>query len=116
MQLDDHPTVKAYREKMAKGEIPLRDEKLDSDWLRALALDAGADDVGFVDIDRTAIADERDDILEAFPKTLSFMALICKLNPENIRCVGSITGLLMNQGDVRVKKSGGDEKSAGHLP
>lgn len=87
MQLDDHPTVKAYREKMAKGEIPLRDEKLDSDWLRALALDAGADDVGFVDIDRTAIADERDDILEAFPKTLSFMALICKLNPENIRCV-----------------------------
>jgi len=41
--------------------------KLDADWLRQICLDAGADDVGFVEIDRPEIADQRGEILELYP-------------------------------------------------
>ena len=54
LKLEDHPTVKGFQEpgKAALG-APSR---LDTDWLRRFCLDVGADDVGFVEMDREDMA------------------------------------------------------------
>ena len=38
------------------------DGKLDAAWLRELAMTCGADDVGFVSMDRAELDDQREDI------------------------------------------------------
>lgn len=53
--------------------------------LRRLCLDAGADDVGFVGIERPEIADQRDLILRTFPATRTLISLVVRMNRENIR-------------------------------
>ncbi len=53
--------------------------------LRELASRAGADDVGFVDIDDPALDDQRKDILAAFPFTRSLISFVVKMNRESIR-------------------------------
>ena len=55
-RLDDHPTVRAVRE---RTPLPHHDAPLDVVWLRQLCLDAGADDVGFVEMERPELAGER---------------------------------------------------------
>ena len=44
-------------------------EKLDSAWLKQLALDHGADDAGLVSIGDPGLDDQRSDILKFYPKT-----------------------------------------------
>ena len=58
---------------------------VDVDWLKQLVLDAGADDVGFVSVDREEIASEIRYILEAFPETRTLVSIVCRLNPDNVR-------------------------------
>lgn len=87
MQLDEHPTVKRYREKLTANPPSLSQSNLDAEWLKNIAIDAGADDVALVEIDRPEIAAFQKDILEIFPRTQSLMSIVCKLHPENIRCV-----------------------------
>ena len=60
VKLDEHPTVKRYRAAAASREKPPHSsEVLKAEWLRQLCLEAGADDVGFVAIDRPEIDDQR---------------------------------------------------------
>ena len=47
--VNEHPTVKAFR---AKPVTPVVSAPLDAAWLRKLCLEAGADDVGFVEAGR----------------------------------------------------------------
>ncbi len=68
MKLEDHPTVRRTRLKSVPS-VPSKKESLDAGWLKQLVLDAGADDVGFVEIDRPALDDQRQDIFKAFPHT-----------------------------------------------
>jgi ferredoxin len=58
---------------------------LDAGWLRRLCLDAGADDVGFVEIEREDLADQKEDILDAFPSTRTLVSFVCRMNREPIR-------------------------------
>lgn len=58
---------------------------IEYDAIRRLFLEAGADDVGCIEIDRAEIADQRDDILAAFPCTKTLISLVCRMNRENIR-------------------------------
>lgn len=58
---------------------------LDSAWLKQLCLEAGADDVGFVEIDRAEISDQLDDILTAMPSTKTLISFVKKINREAIR-------------------------------
>ena len=58
---------------------------MDADWLRLFCLDAGADDVGFVAIDRPEVDDQRAEVLAAFPATRTLVSFVCRLNPEPIR-------------------------------
>jgi hypothetical protein len=56
MDLDNHPTVIGIRPRNT-GEAPVRESAmLDAGLLKRLCLDAGADDVGFVEIDRAELA------------------------------------------------------------
>jgi hypothetical protein len=58
MKLEDHPTVQRIHLKTVSS-VPSKKESLDAGWLKQLVLDAGADDVGFVEIARPALNDQR---------------------------------------------------------
>jgi len=58
---------------------------LDAAWLRELCLAAGADDVGFVEVDRPALAAERAHITTAFPRARSLISLVVRMNYDNVR-------------------------------
>jgi ferredoxin len=85
MKLADHPTVQWYRKTNGIGLQPAPPTKLDADWLRQLCLDAGADDVGFVEIARPELAKDRQGILALFPYTNSLISFVCRMNREPIR-------------------------------
>ncbi len=80
-KLDQHPTVIHHRERL-RTDAP---EVLDAAWLRRLCLDAGADDVGFVAVDRPEVDDQRAEVRSAFPATRTLVSFVCRLNPEPIR-------------------------------
>jgi len=58
---------------------------LDSERLRQLCIDAGADDVGFVAIDRAELDSDRRGILEAFHPTKTLISFVVKMNREPLR-------------------------------
>ena len=79
-KLDSHPTVIQYRE---RAEAP--SERLHDDEIRQICLDCGADDVGWVSIDRQEVDDQRDDILKAAGWTETLISIVCRMNREPIR-------------------------------
>ena len=89
MKLEDHPTVQRVRLKTAPSVASKKDamtnQPLDAGWLKQLVLDAGADDVGFVEIGRPALDDQREDILKAFPYTRTLISFVVRMNREAIR-------------------------------
>src|SRR6184192_1114015 len=85
MKLADHPTVKAFYEKSAQAPAPSAPPKFDANWLRQLCREAGADDVGLVEISRPALDNQRDDILRYFPPTKTLLSFVCRMNREPIR-------------------------------
>src|SRR5215213_6787105 len=84
MKLEDHPTVQRIHLKTV-GPVPPGKESLDAEWLKRLVLDAGADDVGFVEIGRAALDDQREDILKAFPHAKTLISFVVRMNREAIR-------------------------------
>jgi Fe-S-cluster-containing hydrogenase component 2 len=79
--LAQHPTVRAIRSAPAPSPV----ETLSAAELRQLCLDAGADDVGFVALDRPELDDQRDDILRAFPSTRILISIVCRMNRDPVR-------------------------------
>src|SRR5580765_931722 len=84
MKLEDHPTVQKVRLKTVPA-VPPKKESLDAAWLKQLVLDAGADDVGFVEIGRPALDDQREDIMKAFPHAKTLISFVVRMNREAIR-------------------------------
>jgi hypothetical protein len=84
MKLEDHPTVQRIRLKTLPS-VPSKTESLNAGWLKQLVLDAGADDVGFVEISRPALDDQREDIIKAFPHTRTLISFVVRMNREAIR-------------------------------
>ena len=58
---------------------------IDADDLRKLCIEAGADDVGFVEVGRSEIADQRAEIAELFPMAQTLISIVCRMNREPIR-------------------------------
>lgn len=81
MKLNDHPTVKKYQ-KTKKKYAP---EVVDYKWLRKIAIDSGVDDVGFVEMDREELNDQKEEIQRAFPRTKSIISYVCRLNSPQIQ-------------------------------
>src|SRR5207249_11656772 len=84
MKLEDHPTVQRIRLKTVSS-VPPKNESLDAGWLKQLVLDAGADDVGFVEIGRPALDDQCRDIFKTFPPTKTLVSFVVRMNREAIR-------------------------------
>jgi len=70
---------------------------LEAQWLRQLCLDAGADDAGFVEIGRPALAEQRDDILAGFPQTQTLVSLVGRLHREASRTPVASVAYVENQ-------------------
>lgn len=83
MSLRNHPTVIDYHRQQNGTEKT--NQPLAAAWLRELCLAAGADDVGFVEIDRPALADQQEDIRQALPGTLTLISYVCRMNRGPIR-------------------------------
>ncbi len=81
----ENPIVKRFQEyaKLPSDLVPLT--KLDAEWVRNVCLEVGADDVGFIEIDRKDIADQREDILTAFPRTKTIICLVHRINSDSVR-------------------------------
>ncbi len=82
MKLTDHPTVKQFYQRPTEASPP---QPLAAGDLRELVLAAGADDVGFVEIDRTELDDQRKEILHVLPRTKSLISFVVRMNREPIR-------------------------------
>ncbi len=85
MQLAEHPTVRLVQLVQQKTGAEQTQGVFDSDQLRQICLEAGADDVGFVEIERVEMADQRNDILGYFPRTRTLISFVCRMNREPIR-------------------------------
>lgn len=53
--------------------------------LRQICLEAGADDVGFVSIDRPEIDEQRDRLRQLFAPARTLISVVCRMNREPIR-------------------------------
>src|SRR5579863_5641487 len=84
-QLAEHPTVKQFQARTAAGNGSARPQTLDREWLRQMCLEAGADDAGWVEIDRPEIADQKADIFWLLPKAKTLISFVVRMNRENIR-------------------------------
>src|SRR5437879_5678107 len=86
-QLSEHPTVQRFH--ALAGRMTMRESlpPLDAAWMRQLCLEAGADDVGLVEISRPALDDQRDDILRFLRDNpnLTLVSFVCRMNREPIR-------------------------------
>jgi len=56
-----------------------------ADTIKKICLEAGADDVGLVDLDRESVQKEKEGILHVYPLTRSIIAIITANNRENIQ-------------------------------
>jgi Fe-S-cluster-containing hydrogenase component 2 len=82
-QLSEHPSVKRFRERAA-DLVPEPRLTLDARELRDICLKAGADDVGFVDLDWPDLGNERNQILRFFPHTKALISFVIRMNREPI--------------------------------
>ncbi len=83
--IEDHPTVKRFRAQPKEDRTPQPASQLDVEWLRSVAVEAGADDVGFVEISHPDVADQRDEILSNFVRAKTLISFVVRMNRENIR-------------------------------
>jgi ferredoxin len=81
-------TRRAHEESLAAQR---RTVTLDGACLRQLCLDAGAADVGLVEIDRPGLGDEATNARRIFPRVRTLVALVTMSNPEAIRSVSRPT-------------------------
>lgn len=63
-------------------------------WLAQVCRDAGAADVGFVDIGRVALGAEADNARRLFPRVRTLVAIVTSSNPDAIRSVSRATANL----------------------
>ena len=84
-RLAEHPTVKWFHARAATGGEAALPQTLDAAWLRQVCLEAGANDVGFVESGRADIDGQQGDIVAVFPGAKTLVSIVCRMNRENIR-------------------------------
>ena len=101
---NEHPSIKRFRERAA-ASLNQSPGKFDAEEIRAIALNAGADDVGFVEVDRAELTSERDDILRFFPPTKSLISFVLRMNREPIHNPArSVANVEFHQSGERVNE------------
>jgi ferredoxin len=84
MSFDDHPTVRSLRAERPSNGIASR-TSLDVETLRAICLECGADDVGFLSVDDPEIAGQLGDIKRLLPDAQTVISFVCRMNREPVR-------------------------------
>jgi len=84
-QLLEHPTAKLVQARIASQPAAEGPVWLEAEWVKSVCLEAGADDAGAVEIGRAELADQRAEILAAFPHTKTLVSFVVRMNRENIR-------------------------------
>jgi len=103
MELNQHPTVIRYHEKIAARASRVTVLKLNAKELREICLETGADDVGFVEINNPLLSDQKADILQMFPWTKTLISFVGRINRENLRSPArSIASLELHQVEERL--------------
>ena len=86
MALEDHPTVRRLAGRIdgvqRNHETP---RMLEGAWLRRLATECGADDVGLVELARPTLDPQRDEILRNYPWTSSLLSFVVRMAREPVR-------------------------------
>jgi ferredoxin len=86
-RLEEHPTVVQLRGR-AQAPVPSAPAgPLDATWLRQLCRDAGADDAGFAGVEAAGLAEGREELARLLPGAQTLISLVCRLNPDSVRCV-----------------------------
>jgi len=80
-KLESHPTVQRFR----ASAQSVTSHTVDGEWLRAFLLDAGADDVGFVSVDRPSLDAQRADIVGLLPGTRTLVSFVVRMNRQDVR-------------------------------
>lgn len=80
MDIDQHPTVR-----LLKARPPSARRPIDAAGFRALALEAGADDVGLVSVERPEVAPQRADILSLLPQARTLVSFVVCMNRDSVR-------------------------------
>ena len=80
-KLAEHPTVVRIGQRPKAPPPPT----MTFDELRRLALDAGADDVGVVSADRSALEEELPYARAALPSVRTFVAFVIRMSPSAVR-------------------------------
>ncbi|MCR9213871.1 MAG: SCP2 sterol-binding domain-containing protein [Proteobacteria bacterium] len=68
-----------------KASVSAPRAPIDAKWLKKLCMDCGAEDVGFVELERPSLADQLVDIKNAFGSTRSLISFVIRMNRDNIR-------------------------------
>ncbi|HEX6648903.1 MAG TPA: SCP2 sterol-binding domain-containing protein [Pyrinomonadaceae bacterium] len=104
-QLSEHPSVKKFRERAA-AVVAESKPTLDARELRDICLQAGADDVGFVDLDRPELGNERNEILRFFPHTKALISFVVRMNRQPIQNPArSVANVEFEQTGARVNET-----------
>jgi len=101
-KLDDHPSVVRFR----RAEPRPHPDTLDADRLRRLCLDAGADDVGFVAIDRPELDDQRAEILGLYPWARGLIGVVCRSFSSAFDNCSRMTGARPSVGSSKISSLG----------
>ena len=81
-RMDDHPSVRAVRARTSAPEAP---PSVDAEWLRDLALQAGADDAGVAMLDHPDLAGEDEYVQQAMRGARAVIGFVVRMNRENVR-------------------------------
>ena len=72
---------------MTKTNANLQEQKWSAKEVRNILHEAGADDVGFVGMERPEVDGDREDILQAFPRARTLISFVVRMNPDAVRSV-----------------------------
>lgn len=81
MDLNNHPSVIAFRQRQQNNHPPAMTRQR----LKAIVLEAGADDVGVVEVDHPSLQGEKEAILDAFPRAKTLVSFIIRMNPPQVQ-------------------------------
>lgn len=70
---------------MATQRTVTTSKRFPAELIRQICLEAGADEVGFVEVERPELAQERPGILQVYPATRTVISLSRALNRENVQ-------------------------------
>lgn len=103
---NEHPSIKRYREKKLSGAVRTAEQRVKAEDIKSMCRACGADDVGIVEIDRPALAMEKQAIHAVFPWVRSLVCFVGRINRENLRSPArSIASLELHQVEARLGRT-----------